>query len=324
MFNRIIFRCAAVVCAMSIGLGAVYAETREVEAEGEYRLGDNDTRAQAKELALDDAKKAAIEQVAVRIESYTLVNEFQLSKQQIASYTNGKLQIKRREFSFSDDGLVCKVHIWASVDIDEEELKNLPKIYPDDQTNQPTEQSSSKPTTQTSDPSELEPIPPWIKDQPSTPTKTLFNVEEYNGHYYAVIDNGMNWLDADEYCRKLGGHLATINSSAEQKFVQGIVFVQGKRNCYWLGGYQSLVKGDKWFWVDGTTFNYTNWAVDQPDNLKETALMMYRNPNPLSESALGEWNDLAENGTYESEPFFGLNNFGFVIEWESRDQVQYS
>ena len=155
------------------------------------------------------------------------------------------------------------------------------------------------------------------------PRKTLSDVEEYNGHFYAVIDEGMDWRDADKYCRDHGGHLVTINSSAEQKFVQGLVFVNGKRNAYWLGGYQSIVNGDKWYWVDDTPFNYTNWAVEQPDNLTETALMMYRNPNPLSDSSLGEWNDLAANGTYKAETFFGLNNFGFVCEWDSRDKVQY-
>ncbi len=316
MFNRNFLRCAAAICVMSLGLSVACAEVREVEADGEYRLGDNDTRTQARELALDDAKKAALEKVAVFIESYTLVNDFQLSKQQIASYTNGKLQIKSRSFDFVEGGLVCKAHIVAAVDINEEELKNLPKIDP---TPQPVIQQTSEP--------DLTP-PPWIVNpQPVddyTRKRELFDVKEYNGHYYAVIDEGMDWRDADVYCRERNGHLATINSVAEQKFVQGLVFGQGDRNCYWLGGYQSIIKGDKWYWVDGAPFDYSNWADGQPDNLKETGLMMYRNPNPLSNSSLGEWNDLAQNGTYATETFFGLNNFGFVCEWESRDQVQYS
>ena len=295
MFNKNFFRCAAVICAMTVGMSMAFADPREVEADGEYRLGDNDTRAQAKDLALDDAKKSALEKVAVFIESYSLVNDFQLTKQQIASYTNGKLQIKSKTFDFIEDGLVCKAHIIASVEIDENELKNLPKI-------------------------DTEPIP----DPNPIPPPPLPVIEEYNGHFYRVVDEGMDWRDADEYCRNLGGHLVTINSSAEQKFVQGLIFGQGKRNCYWLGAYQHHMHGDKWYWVDGAPFDYTNWADGQPDNTNETGLMMYRNPNPLSNSSLGEWNDLAQNGTYASETFFGLNNIGFVCEWESRDQVQYS
>ena len=320
MFKKILLSCTAALCAMSLGLSVVCAEPREVEADGEYRLGDNDTRSQAKDLALDDAKKAALEKVAVYIESVTLVQDYQLTKQQIATYTNGKLQIKSKSFDWAEDGVVCKVHIVASVDIDEEELKNIPK-------NDPQPSQPSQPTEPIYQPTEPIYSPPIY--QPTTPIyqaphKDLFDVEEYNGHYYAVIDEGMDWRDADEYCRNHGGHLVTINSPAEQKFVQGIVFVNGKRNCYWLGGYQSLTKGDKWYWVDGSPFEYTNWAVEQPDNLRETSLMMYRNPNPLSDSSLGEWNDLASNGTYATEPFFGLNNFGFVCEWDSRDKVRYN
>ena len=309
MFNKILLSCTATLCAMSLSLSVVCAEPREVEADGEYRLGDNDTRTQAKDLALDDAKKAALEKVAVYIESYSLVNDFQLTKQQIASYTNGKLQIKSKSFDFVEDGLVCKAHIIATVDIDAEELKNIPKLEPEPQ------------------PAQVDTIYPPPSYQPESgyvvPRREFFDVEEYNGHYYAVIDEGMDWRDADEYCRNHGGHLVTINSAAEQKFVQGLVFGNGKRNNYWLGGYQSLMKGDKWYWVDDTPFEYTNWAEEQPDNLTETSLMMYRNPNPLSNSSLGEWNDLAANGTYKAETFFGLNNFGFVCEWDSRDKVHY-
>ena len=314
MFDKIWLSCTAAVCAMSLTLSIACAEPREVEADGEYRLGDNDTRSQAKDLALDDAKKAALEKVAVYIESVTLVNDFQLTKQQIASYTNGKLQIKSKSFDFVEDGLVCKAHIIATVDVDTEELKNISNLDPAPQPVTPQQTESIYP-----------PPPIYQPDQDTyVPRKEFFEVEEYNGHYYAVIDEGMDWRDADKYCRDHGGHLVTINSSAEQKFVQGLVFVNGKRNAYWLGGYQSIVNGDKWYWVDDTPFNYTNWAVEQPDNLTETALMMYRNPNPLSDSSLGEWNDLAANGTYAAEPFFGLNNFGFVCEWDSRDKVQYN
>ena len=61
MFDKIWLSCTAAVCAMSLTLSIACAEPREVEADGEYRLGDNDTRSQAKDLALDDAKKAVIQ-----------------------------------------------------------------------------------------------------------------------------------------------------------------------------------------------------------------------------------------------------------------------
>ncbi|MBQ7593020.1 MAG: C-type lectin domain-containing protein [Synergistaceae bacterium] len=45
--------------------------------------------------------------------------------------------------------------------------------------------------------------------------------------------------------------------------------------------------------------------------------MMYRNVNPSISSAPGQWNDIQANGTYGTEEFFGLENFGFICEWET-------
>ena len=320
MFKRFLFGCAALICASGIFCGAVQAESKTVEADGEYRLGDNDTRSQAKDLALADATKAAVEKVAVFVESYTKVNDFQLTEQEITSYTNGSLKIESKSFDFVEDGLLCKAHIVATVDIDENAIREIIEQKKREEANKQSESSNPSdvlPPYQT-------PVPPFSESIYPAPVRDLFNVVEYNGHFYAVVDEGMDWRDADVYCRNYGGHLVTINSPAEQKFVQGIVFTDGKRNAYWLGGYQSITKANKWYWVDDTPFEYTNWAEEQPDNLRETALMMYRNPNPLSDSSLGEWNDLAANGTYAAEPFFGLNNFGLVIEWEARELVQYN
>lgn len=45
------------------------------------------------------------------------------------------------------------------------------------------------------------------------------NSTEKNGHRYQVFDESMSWTDAKIYCENLGGHLVTINSEEEQKFL---------------------------------------------------------------------------------------------------------
>ena len=40
--------------------------------------------------------------------------------------------------------------------------------------------------------------------------------------------------------------------------------IQPSHNAPWLGGYQPL--GTTWEWVTGETWDYTNWAMNQPDN----------------------------------------------------------
>ncbi len=146
----------------------------------------------------------------------------------------------------------------------------------------------------------------------------MYEGEVFQGHRYAVIDEGMAWDEAQKYCEKLGGHLAYIKSEEVQVFLENLLMMTGTKNSYWLGGEQSLVHGDKWKWLDGTPIEgFTKWAYMQPDNLHETKLMMYRNVNLASKNTkLGEWNDLKRDGTYENEVFFGVHNFGLICEWD--------
>lgn len=132
---------------------------------------------------------------------------------------------------------------------------------------------------------------------------------------YKLYDIGKTWEDAEKYCESVGGHLVCITSKEEQEKV-AVLLSSGKRNCYWLGG-QKVDR--KWKWVSGEEFSYTNWASGQPDNYStytEDALMMYRNRNPGASSPLGSWNDLKSDGTCVGQEFFGLNNFGFICEWD--------
>ena len=142
--------------------------------------------------------------------------------------------------------------------------------------------------------------------------------EVFNGHRYAVIDEGMTWHEAEQYCKRRNGHLAYIKSEDVQKFLEELLMLTGTKNSYWIGGEQSSLRGDKWSWLDGTPIEgYTNWAKGQPDNIRETKLMLYRNINLANkETKLGEWNDLAPEGVYKDEVFFGVHNFGLICEWD--------
>ena len=69
---------------------------------------------------------------------------------------------------------------------------------------------------------------------------------EFNGSYYKVYDEvELNWTEASEFCESLGGHLVTITSEAEQKFVESLLQNHNK-NFYWLGAYEDQ---NQWIWV---------------------------------------------------------------------------
>ena len=108
-----------------------YAEIIEqtVEATGEYRIGDNDTRAQAKDLALSDAKRIAAEKVLVYVESNSIVENFAAVKDRIETYTKAKMQILDQQFKFvGEESTVCQANIVANVRIDMDEIKEQQRI----------------------------------------------------------------------------------------------------------------------------------------------------------------------------------------------------
>lgn len=142
-------------------------------------------------------------------------------------------------------------------------------------------------------------------------------VTSENGHIYLLLDEGCTWRAAVAWAEYYGGHLVTITSEEEQGLVEQIL-ESGTKNSYWLGGLVNT--GGGFDWITGEEAAYGGrWAPGQPDdyNGNENAMMMYRNPNPRSGgSGFGMWNDLLETGYCNDEEFFGLEDFGFIVEWD--------
>ena len=59
---------------LSLWPAATLAEVRTVTTQGEHRMGDRDTKEDAVRLATETAKRNALEQVAVYLESITVVD----------------------------------------------------------------------------------------------------------------------------------------------------------------------------------------------------------------------------------------------------------
>ena len=83
---------------------------------------------------------------------------------------------------------------------------------------------------------------------------------EFNGHTYLLVGTPMTWYDANDYCLRLGGHLATITSQEEDDFLSNLAV-----NTYWLGGTDRDSEGE-WRWIIGESFDYQNWEYGQPDD----------------------------------------------------------
>ena len=125
-----------------------------------------------------------------------------------------------------------------------------------------------------------------------------------NGHWYKLDSVLRTWDDARLTSISLGGHLATIQSAAENAEVTSLSTTPPPgigRSC-WLGGQQlsgSCEPGCGWMWITGEPFDFQYWAPGEPNNItgSEDYLHIW---------VTDQWNDTGAAQTAES-----------VIEWDA-------
>ena len=81
-------------------------------------------------------------------------------------------------------------------------------------------------------------------------------------HYKAVLARNVPWHEAAKACRKLGGHLVTIESAGELAFLQELV----GRNRLWVGATDQEAEG-RWVWINGKPLSreFRLWGRGEPD-----------------------------------------------------------
>lgn len=87
----------------------------------------------------------------------------------------------------------------------------------------------------------------------------------YNGHSYKIYNLSMSWLEAETYCKSLGGYLAVITTQAENDFLHNYLISNGGYEYAYIG----LSRDNKfnWRWVNGEKLDYINWASGEPNNM---------------------------------------------------------
>ena len=111
----------ALFVILSVWPSMTLAEVRVVNAQGEHRMGDRDTREDAIRLATEAAKRNALEQVAVYLESITIVDGLDVTKDEIRTYTAGLVLVLEQETNTTLDGdtIVVRTDLVAQIDTEE-------------------------------------------------------------------------------------------------------------------------------------------------------------------------------------------------------------
>jgi hypothetical protein len=86
-----------------------------------------------------------------------------------------------------------------------------------------------------------------------------------NGHTYFLLEP-KSWIDSEAEAVAMGGHLVSIDSSAENQFVLD-TFCSGAnlRRVLWIGLTDAGTEGN-FRWTSGEPRIYTNWFAGEPNN----------------------------------------------------------
>jgi hypothetical protein len=113
-----LFLRLGLILITSVIASPVLAEIKTISATGEYRMGDNDTRTDAKRLALLDAKRLALERVGTYLESVTEVNNLQVSHDELRAYTAGIVEVSEQAIKDVMKGATHIIHVEVTAKID--------------------------------------------------------------------------------------------------------------------------------------------------------------------------------------------------------------
>ncbi len=108
------------------------------------------------------------------------------------------------------------------------------------------------------------------------------------GNWYFLTPSPMTWVDAEITATQNGGHLVTVNDSAEQQWIQTNFPSQNM-----LIGLQRGLTGDGWQWISGENASYRNWYPGEPNNAGGSE------PYGSITTSSGLWNDTNSVATYK-------------------------
>lgn len=100
--------------------------------------------------------------------------------------------------------------------------------------------------------------------QPTSAVPTVFNTPNY--HIVSVTGNIL-WSEANKYCQiTYGTTLASLHSSLNVIEITEVMIKLGIKTA-WIGLNDAMVEG-KYVWADGSSVDYLNWAVGEPNDNK--------------------------------------------------------
>ncbi|MBQ7150831.1 MAG: hypothetical protein IJR94_01075 [Synergistaceae bacterium] len=141
-------------------------------------------------------------------------------------------------------------------------------------------------------------------DDYTVPDYIVTKVYNWNRHRYRIYSDDLTWDDAKARCERLGGHLLTITSDAEQNYIENVI-KNSSADCesYWIGAKAN--ESGWWEWITQEVFEkqYANFSGGQADG-DGNYLQIY---GVQDNYTLGTWDDVPQAASTKR---------GFICEWD--------
>ena len=133
-----------------------------------------------------------------------------------------------------------------------------------------------------------------------------------NVHQYEYVAEVATFMEARALADSQGGHLVTIDSPAEQLFLENLLPSQTQYTRIWLGalGGPVVFPDDHWEWITGEPMAVQYWSSGEPNDFNfngESAGELWFNFGGDNTTV---WNDIAMG-----DPFDGWRN-SYIIEYD--------
>lgn len=148
------------------------------------------------------------------------------------------------------------------------------------------------------------------------------------GNVYYLFD-ATSWTEAESRAVALGGHLATINNTAENAWI-GTTFANwgGVPRNLWIGLNDAAVEGT-FVWTSGEPVSYLNWSPGEPNDLwqpyfgggEDYVHLWGPEDGVIPERPLHAWNDIPNPGPPLDAPGMNLYLYG-VAEVRPQDLTE--
>jgi len=120
-----------------------------------------------------------------------------------------------------------------------------------------------------------------------------------NDHFYALTTTVYtNWFDAEAEASLFGGHLVSISSAEEQRFIEDTFLGATTASNVFYTGLNDLVGEGVYVWSSGESLTYTNWNSGEPNNVGDEDAVVINYHYKLGHGPRGSWNDTSAYGAW--------------------------